>query len=138
MKLFKIALTFCATAIALGLMASSALAAHDPCKVLPAKKFGQIMGYTATVDRNATTQTVCYYTGPGENFGRFQILTEQSTPQRAAMMVNRRGPGSSPPAGSGQLGGTYSQGNIVFFVSIQSTSQSKLQSVVSEIKRNLH
>jgi len=137
MKLSKLALTFGVTALASSLMASSALAAHDPCKVLPAKKFGQIMGFTATIDRNATTPVVCYYTGPGNAFGRFQILTEQSTPQRAAMLVNRRGPGSSPPAGSGQIGGTYSQGNIVFFLTIGSTSQSKLQAVVAEIKRNL-
>ncbi len=95
------------------------------------------MGYAATVDRNASTQTVCYYAGPGDSFGRFQILTEQSTPERAASLVNRRGPGSSPPAGSGQVGGTYSQGNIVFFLSLGSASQSKLQAVVSEIKRSL-
>jgi hypothetical protein len=29
---------------------------NDPCKVLTAEKFSQIMGYAATIDKTASTQ----------------------------------------------------------------------------------
>ena len=38
-------------------------AGNDPCKVLTAEKFSQIMGYTATIDKTGSNQTSCFYKG---------------------------------------------------------------------------
>jgi hypothetical protein len=108
---------------------------NDPCKVLTAEKFSQIMGYTATINKTASTQMTCFYQGPENSGGQFMILSETASGPQADAMVNRRG--SAPPPGSGLIGGTYKQGNIIFSVSIKSTDQAKLDALVTEIKHNL-
>jgi hypothetical protein len=118
-----------------GVMVASAAAAHDPCKVLTAAAFGKVMGYTATIDKTASTAMVCYYAGPEGGGGQFRILTEEASGPEAEAMVNRKG--SAPPAGSGMVGGTYKEGAIIFSVAINSTDHSKVDALVAEIKRNL-
>jgi len=108
---------------------------NDPCKVLTAEKFSQIMGYTATVNKTGSNQTSCFYQGPPNSGGQFMILTETASGPQADAMLTRRG--SSPPPQSGLIGGTYRQGSTIFSVSIRSTDQAKLQALVAEIKRNL-
>jgi hypothetical protein len=108
---------------------------NDPCKVLTAEKFSQIMGYTATIDKTASTQMTCFYQGPEHSGGQFMILTEEASGPQADAMLNRRG--STPPPGSGLIGGSYRQASIIFSVSIRSTDQTKLQALVTEIKHNL-
>src|SRR3979411_1538569 len=108
---------------------------NDPCKVLTAEKFSQIMGYTATINKTASTPMTCFYQGPENSGGQFMILSETASGPQADAMVNRRG--SSPPPGSGLIGGTYKQGSIIFSVSIKSTDQAKLEALVTEIKHNL-
>jgi hypothetical protein len=44
-------------------------AGNDPCKVLTAEKFSQIMGYAATINKTASTQTACFYQGPEHSAG---------------------------------------------------------------------
>ena len=114
---------------------ASAAAAHEPCKVLTAEAFSKVMGYQATIDKTASTETTCYYSWPEEGGGQFRILTETASGSQADAMVNRKG--SSPPAGSGMVGGTYKEGTIIFSVSIKSTDHSKVDALVAEIKRNL-
>ena len=108
---------------------------NAPCKVLTAEKFSQIMGYTATIDKTGSNQTSCFYQGPPKSGGQFMILTETASGPQADAMLARRG--SSPPAASGLIGGTYRQGSTIFSVSIRSTDQAKLQALVAEIKHNL-
>jgi len=108
---------------------------NDPCKVLTAEKFSQIMGYTATIDKTGSNQTSCFYKGPPKSGGQFMILTESASGPQADAMLARRG--SAPPAASGLIGGTYRQGSTIFSVSIRSTDQAKLQALVAEIKHNL-
>ena len=111
-----------------------AFAANDPCKVLTAEKFGEIMGIAATVDTTASTPMACFYKAPPSG-GQFNILTEAASGPQADAMLNRRG--ATPPAGSGLIGGAYRQGSIVFSLSIRSTDQTKLQALVAEVRRNL-
>ena len=108
---------------------------NDPCKVLTAEKFSQIMGYAATIDKTASTQMTCFYQGPEHSGGQFMILTETASGPQADAMLNRRG--STPPPGSGLIGGSYRQGGIIFSVSIRSADQAKLEALVTEIKHNL-
>ena len=124
-------------AVALVVSAASASSAttNDPCKVLTAGKFSEIMSYTATIDRAASTQISCFYQGPEHSGGQFMILTESASGPQADMMLNS--PGSSPPADSGLIGGSYRQGSIIFSVSIRSKDQAKLLALVAEIKHNL-
>jgi hypothetical protein len=110
-------------------------AGNDPCKVLTAEKFSQIMGYAATINKTASTQTACFYQGPEHSGGQFMIITETASGPQVDAMLNRRG--SAPPPGSGLIGGTYRQEAIVFSVSIKSTDQAKLEALVTEIKHNL-
>jgi hypothetical protein len=112
----------------------AAASPHDPCKVLTAEKFSEIMGYTATIDKTASTQMACFYKGP-DSGGQLTILTETASGPQADAMLNRRG--SSPPAGSGLIGGSYREGSIIFSVSVRSTDQAKLQALVAEARRNL-
>jgi hypothetical protein len=117
-------------------MVASAAAAHDPCRVLTAGAFSKVMGYAATIDKTASTEMVCYYSGPHEGGGgQFRILTETASGPQADAMVNRKG--SAPPAGSGMVGGTYKEGAIIFSLAIKSTDHSKVDELVAEIKRNL-
>jgi hypothetical protein len=115
--------------------AAASGAGNDPCKVLTAERFSQIMGYKATLDKTGSNQTSCFYQGPADSGGQFTILTETASGPQADVMLNS--PGSAPPAGSGLIGGSYRQGSIIFSVSIKSTEQAKLQALVAEIKRNL-
>jgi hypothetical protein len=109
---------------------------NDPCKVLTAEKFSQIMGYAATIDKTASTQMTCFYQGPAQSGGQFMILTETASGPQVDAMLKRRG--SAPPAGSGLIGGSYRQGSVIFSVSIRSEDQSKLEALVAEIKHNLN
>ena len=115
--------------------AAASGAGNDPCKVLTAEKFSQIMGYKATLDKTGSNQTSCFYQGPADSGGQFTILTETASGPQADVML--KSPGSAPPADSGLIGGSYRQGSIIFSVSIKSTEQAKLQALVAEIKRNL-
>ena len=126
---------FALAALASVLAAPAAFASNDPCKVLTAEKFGQIMGYTATIDKTASTASACFYQGPPHSGGQFMILTETASGPQADAMLNRRG--STPPAGSGLIGGSFRQGSILFSVSVRSTDKTKLDALVAEIKRNL-
>jgi Flp pilus assembly secretin CpaC len=138
MPLSKLAFLLCAAVIssAFVVLAPSASAtSNDPCKVLTAEKFSQIMGYTATIDKTASTQMSCFYQGPAHSGGQFMILTETASGPRADAMLNRRG--SAPPPGSGLIGGSYREGSIIFSVSIRSADQVKLQALIAEVKRNL-
>jgi hypothetical protein len=124
------------TALALSaFVARTGTAPHDPCKVLTAEEFSKIMGYAATVDKTGSTATSCFYTGPAHSGGQFMILTEAASGPHADAMLTRRG--STPPPGSGLIGGTYKQGTVIFSVSIRSTDQAKLQALVAEIRHNL-
>lgn len=113
----------------------AAAAGNDSCKVLTAEKFSQIMGYVATIDKTASTPSTCFYQGPAHSGGQFMILTETASGPQADAMLNMRG--SSPPPGSGLIGGSYRQQGVIFSVSIRSTDQAKLQALVAEIKHNL-
>jgi hypothetical protein len=138
MRLSKLTFVLCAGVIssAFVVLAPSAFATgNDPCKVLTAEKFSQIMGYTATIHKTASTQMSCFYEGPPDSGGQFMILTESASGPQADAMLHRRG--SSPPPGSGLIGGSYRQGSIIFSVSIRSADQAKLQALVAEVKRNL-
>lgn len=138
MRLFKLVFFLAAAAIFSGFAvpaASASPAGNDPCKVLTAAKFSEIMGFTATVDKTASTEMTCFYQGPPHSGGQFMILTEAASGPQADAMLNRRG--STPPAASGLIGGTYRQGSIVFSVSVRSTDQAKLEALVTEIKHNL-
>jgi hypothetical protein len=77
----------------------------------------------------------CFYQGPAHSGGQFMILTETASGPQADAMLKRRG--ATPPAGGGLIGGSYRQENVIFSISIKSTDQAKLQSLVAEIKRNL-
>ncbi len=115
--------------------ASASPTGNDPCKVLTAAKFSEIIGFAATIDKTASTQASCFYQGPPHSGGQFMILTEAASGPQGDAMLKRRG--SAPPSGSGLIGGTYRQGSIIFSVSVRSTDQGKLDALVAEIERNL-
>lgn len=138
MRSFKFVFVLCAAFLSPLFVvptASASPAGNDPCKVLTAEKFSQIMGFTATINKTASTGTTCFYQGPENTGGQFMILTETASGAQADAMLNRRG--STPPAGSGLIGGAYRQENIIFSVSIRSADQAKLLALVVEIKKNL-
>ena len=135
MRLSKVILIAGGAILASAFVTPSARAAHDPCAVLTAESFGKIMGYAATIDKTGSNQMHCFYNGPAKSGGQFSILTEAAEGPQADAFLNRRG--STPPAGSGLIGGTYKEGKIVFSVSIRSTDQDKLQALVAEVRRNL-
>ena len=138
MRLSKLALVLSVAVISLVFVLTPAFASppvNDACKVLTAEKFSQIMGYAETLNSTSSTQGTCFYQGPAHSGGQFMILTEAASgPQADAMLKGR---GSSPPAGSGLIGGSYRQQSVIFSVSIRSTDQAKLQALVAEIRRNL-
>ena len=133
MRSSKLAFVMAPAVVSLVLVATASATGNDPCKVLTAEKFSQIMGYAATIDKTASNQTSCFYQGPAHSGGQFMFLTENASGPQADAMLK----GSSPPAGSGLIGGSYRKGSILFSVSIRSTDQAKLQALVAEIKRNL-
>jgi hypothetical protein len=138
MRSSKLAFFLCAAVVSSAfavVVPSASATGNDPCKVLTAEKFSQIMGYTATIDKRASTQMSCFYQGPAHSGGQFMILTETASGPGADAMLNRRG--SSPPPGSGLIGGSYREGSIIFSVSIRSTDSAKLQALVAEVRRNL-
>lgn len=135
MRFSKLAFIMSTAVIASGLAVPAFAAGNDPCKVLTAEKFSQIMGYTATIDKTGSNQTSCFYQGPPKSGGQFTILTESASGPQADAMLARHG--ASLPASSGLIGGAYRQGSILFSVSIRSTDQAKLLALVAEIKRNL-
>jgi hypothetical protein len=123
-----------AAATSMAFMTPAAFAAIDPCKVLTAEKFGQIMGYKATTNDTGSSPTSCFYAGPENQGGQFSIVSDNAGPGMDFML---KGPGSSPPAGSGSIGGSYRQGKVIFSVSVLSKDQAKLDALVAEVKRNL-
>jgi hypothetical protein len=133
MRLSKVALILCTGVISV-VVVSKVSAANDPCKVLTAEKFSEVMGYVATTDETTSTKMSCFYTGPGHSGGQFMILSESAGPEVDARLNGRH---SAPPAGSGLIGGTYREGTVMFSVSIRSTDRAKLQALVAEIRRNL-
>jgi hypothetical protein len=138
MRLSKLVFVLGASVVFSALAVSAASAAptgNDPCKVLTAEKFSEIMGFTATIDKTASSQMTCFYQGPADSGGQFMILTETASGPQADAMLKRRG--SAPPPGSGLIGGAYRQGSIIFSVSVKSADQGKLEALVAEIKRNL-
>lgn len=135
MRAVKYGFALATAVIASSFVVTSALAAHDPCKVLTAETFSKVMGYEATINKTGSTAMSCFYEGPGKTGGQFTILTETASAPGADAMLNRRG--SAPPPGSGLVGGTYKEGTIIFSVSIKSTDQSKVEALVAEIRRNL-
>lgn len=69
MRLLRFAF-FLGAAVAFAVPSISASATgSDPCQVLTADTFGQVMGYTATVDKTASTQMTCFYQGPNHSGG---------------------------------------------------------------------
>jgi hypothetical protein len=138
MRLFRLVLVLGGSLIFSAFVVSAASATpngNDPCKVLTAEKFSEIMGFTATIEKTASTQMTCFYEGPAGSGGQFMILTETASGPQADAMLKRRG--STPPPGSGLIGGAYRQGSIIFSVSVKSADQGKLAALVAEIKRNL-
>jgi hypothetical protein len=135
MCLSKLIFGMGAAVISSVLLVTPALAAHDPCKVLTADAFSKVMGYAATINTTASTRMSCFYSGPEMSGGQFTILTESAAGPQADAMLNRRG--STPPPGSGLVGGTYKEGTIIFSVSIKTADQAKMQALIAEIRRNL-
>ena len=132
MRLSKLAFVVGA-AVALVVAAASASAtANDPCKVLTAGKFSEIMGYKAKI--NVSTESTCMYKGAGDAGGMLMIITEKATPQTIAMAD---GQGSTPQGKDGKLGATFSKGTVVFTVGITGTDPSKVNALAAEVKRNL-
>jgi hypothetical protein len=135
MRLSRLVFVLGASVVFLAFVVSAAPTGNEPCKVLTAEKFSEIMGFTATIDNTASTQMTCFYQGPAHSGGQFMILTETASGPQADAMLKRRG--STPPPGSGLIGGAYRQGSIIFSVSVKSADQVKLEALVAEIKRNL-
>ena len=79
MRIAKCVLVLGAAVVLSAVMVASAAAAHDPCKVLTAAAFSKLMGYQATIDKTASTESVCYYSGPVDGGGQFRILTEAAS-----------------------------------------------------------
>ena len=115
-------------------LTTSAWAAHDPCKILTAEKVAEIMGLAVTIDKNGSNEMNCYYSGPGEFGAQFHIISETASPQMDAML-NR--PGSSPPPGSGMIGGSYREGTTFFSLSMRSNDHAKLAALVASIRTSL-
>jgi hypothetical protein len=135
MRLARLVFVLGATVAFVFSAASASATTNDPCKVLTAEKFSQIMGYAATIDKTSSTEMTCFYQGPNHTGGQFMILTESASGPQADAMLKRRG--ATPPPGSGLIGGSYRQESIIFSVSIRSADQAMLQALVAEIKRNL-
>jgi hypothetical protein len=115
MRLSKFASILCTAlmgAVFVILPTFASAAGNDPCKILTAEKFSQIMGYTAAIIKNAPTAMSCFYQGPQDSGGQFMILTDSASGPQVEAMLNRRG--SSPPPGSGLIGGTYREGALSF------------------------
>ena len=134
---FMLGVAVVCSAMALPGVSASASAGegNDACTVLTAASFGRIMGYAATIDKTGSTKMSCFYKGPPHSGGQFTILSETASGPQADAMLNRRG--SSPPPGSGLIGGSYRKGTVLFSVSVRSTDQSKLAALVAEVMRNL-
>ena len=115
-------------------LTTSALAAHDPCKILTAEKVTEIMDLAVTIDRTGSNETNCYYSGPGKFGAQFHIISETASPQMDAMLDRR---GSSPPPGSGMIGGSYREGTTFFSLSMRSNDQAKLAALVASIRTSL-
>lgn len=129
---FKLA-TFSSAAILMcSLPVTGALAGTEACRLLTAEKFGEITGYK--VKTNVSTETTCTYKGTGDEGGMLMIVTTKATPQTIAMV---NGQGSSPQGRGGKLGGTFSEGTVVFTVGISGTDPSKVTALAAEVRRNL-
>ena len=132
----RMALALGATVAFVILAAPASAADNDPCKVLTAEQFSQIMGYTATINKTGSNQTSCFYEGP--NHHRRTI----HDPYRIGIRASSRCHAQQTwryahlPA-SGLIGGAYKQGTIIFSVSIRSTDQARLQELVAVVRRNL-
>jgi hypothetical protein len=129
---FKLAALSSATVLVLVLSASDAFAGNDACKLLPAGKFGEIMGYKATTV-GGSSEAMCLYKGAGGAGGMLMIVTEQATPQTIAMADSQ----GTPHGENGKLGASFSKGTVVFSVGITGTDPAKVNALAAEVKRNL-
>jgi hypothetical protein len=129
---FKLATFPTAAILVFALSASNASAGNDACKLLPAEKFSEIMGYAARI--NTSTESTCMYKGAGDAGGMLMIITEKATPQTIAMAD---GQGATPRGSNGKLGATFSKGTVVFTVGITGTDPAKVNALAAEVKRNL-
>ena len=129
---FKLTTLPSAAVLVFVLSASDVYAGNDACKILPAEKFSEIMGYKARIDRS--TESTCMYKGAGDAGGMLMIVTEKATPQTIAMADSQ---GSTPQGKDGKLGATFSKGTVVFTVGITGTDPAKVNALAAEVKRNL-
>lgn len=135
MRLFNFVLVLGALVTPAVLATPSRVPTHNACKVLTGEDFGRIMGYKASAVSSSETAAECTYAGPADAGGEFIIMTESASGPQAEAMLH--GIGSSPPPGSGMLGGTYKEGSIVFAISIMSTDKGKLEALIAHIRRKL-
>lgn len=105
MYLYKCAALSSATVLLMALLPLDAFAANDPCKILTAEKFSEIMGYKAKIV--SSSEAVCSYKGAGDAGGMLMIVSEEATPQMLAMA---NGPESIPHGNPGSLGRHLARG----------------------------
>ena len=133
MRLSKLALALSTAILVSAFSASNASAGNHACKVLPAEKFGEIMGYKAIIDTKVSTASNCFYKGPGNAGGMLMIITETANSRTAAMADSQ---GSVPQGKDGDLGATFSKGTIIFTVGITGTEPTKVNALAAEVNRN--
>ena len=134
MRPSKLSLLLSTAILVSAFSAPNAFADHDPCKTLTAEKFGEIMGYKATINTAVSKGASCFYKGPGDGGGMVMIITEKASPQTAAMADKQ---GSTPQGENGKLGATFREGNIIFTVGVTGTDPAKVTALATEVKRNL-
>jgi hypothetical protein len=118
-----------------GLTISAASAAPKaPCKVLPAAKWSQVMGYSVTTQ---STDMYCTYLGAGNSGGQFRYVGISETAAAAQAMVKRL---KSQSASHTQRGLVDSKGNVVFSIAafpMKPGDKAKLEALRAEVRRNL-
>ena len=134
MRLSKLPLALNATILLSAFVASGASAGNDACKLLTPEKFGEIMGYKATVNTRVSTAANCFYKGAGEAGGALMIITEAANARTAAMADSQ---GSTPQGENGNLGATFRKGAIIFTIGIKGSDPAKVTALAAEAKQNL-
>lgn len=108
-----------------GSLCGAASAARDACTVLPPEVFSKIVGHEVKKDIHASGRALCTYI-IGSKFGGYFMVLEGVLP-----------PGPQPKYPEGSAGGRYSQGNVVFSFTINSTDKTKLPALVAEVRSKL-
>ena len=134
MRPTKLALHLITAILVSAFSAANAFADHDPCKLLTAEKFGEIMGYKAKINAAMSKGTNCFYNGPGVNDGMVMIISEKASARLAAMA---EGQGSTPHGENGHLGASFREGNVIFTIGITGTDPARVNALAAEVKRNL-